>query len=152
MKYPISVQNEDKRKKCIDEFKKEFENIEEECEENDENEEKEFAHHFQFHYSTCAFVYYYLMRLNPYGRDMIKLQNYKNENPNRIFHSFNSFKTILNYGTDNRELIPDFYCYFDFLINLNCCWFGKYECKTLNDDFLLNSQKLSTFVYYLYME
>ena len=152
LKYPISVQNEDKRKKCIDEFKKEFENVEEECEENDENEEKEFPHHFQFHYSTCAFVYYYLMRLNPYGRDMIKLQNYKNENPNRIFHSFNSFKTILNYGTDNRELIPDFYCYFDFLINLNCCWFGKYECKTLNDDFLLNSQKLSTFVYYLYME
>ena len=155
LKYPISVQSEGNRKKCITEFIKEFENVEgecEECEENDENEEKEFIFHFQFHYSTSAFIYYYLMRLNPYGRNMIKLQNYQNENPNRIFTSFNSFKIIINSHTDNREMIPDFYCYFDFLINLNCCWFGKYENKIINDDFSVNSEKLSSYVYYLYKE
>ena len=40
LKYPISVQNEQDRKKCIDNFIKEYENLEEEYKSKDENEEK----------------------------------------------------------------------------------------------------------------
>jgi hypothetical protein len=147
MKYPISVQSDDNRSRCIQEYRNELENLEE----TEENEERGFVAHFQVHYSTSAFIYYYLMRLNPYGRDLIKLQNYQNENPNRIFSSLQSLKAILTSGVDNRELIPDFFCYFDFLINLNCNFFGKQITKIMNDDYILNSQKLSEYVYNLYL-
>ena len=147
MKYPISVQSDENRAKCSDEYRKELENLEE----SEENEERDFVSHFQVHYSTSAFIYYYLMRLNPYGRDLIKLQNYQNENPNRVFSSLQSLKAILTSGVDNRELIPDFFCYFDFLINLNCNFFGKQITNILNDDYILNSRKLSEYVYNLYL-
>ena len=155
MKYPISVQDEEKRNQTIEEYKKQLENLEE----GEETEEKEYPSHFQVHYSNAAFVYYYLMRLNPYGRDLIKLQNYHNENPNRIFSSFQSLEKILKAEVDNRELIPDFFCYFDFLINLNCSYFGQVKEYSINDDFEMEINSLSNhkniispYVYNLYRE
>ena len=155
MKYPISVQNEEKRNQCIDDYKTELNNMDE----DDKNEDREYASHFQVHYSNSAFIFYYLMRLNPYCQGMIKLQNYHNENPNRIFLSFQSLESILNSGADNRELIPDFFCYFDFLINLNCNFFGQVKPTSINDDFdILSNQKQKTkyifspYVHNLYRE
>ena len=146
MKYPVSMQNEEQREECIKKYIK-------------DKEEKNFCTHFDNHYSSAAYVYYYLMRLNPYGQDLIKLQNYHNENPNRIFSSFENLEHILSSGIDNRELIPDFFCYFDFLLNLNCSFFGETSQDSINDDFKMNFKELfddsniiSPFVYNLYID
>ena len=151
MKYPISAQNEKIREKRIKEYKKDLENFDD----VEEGEERELPAHSEVHYSNSAFIFYYLMRLNPYGQDLIKLQNYQNENPNRMFISFQGLETILKSGVDNRELIPDFFCYFDFLLNLNCNYLGKLMNGSLNDDFLLKSNKMNKmfeYVHNLYFE
>ena len=137
LKYPLSAQTEAQRIKCIEEYKTELNNIRENEEEEQENGEKEYPCHFRLHYSNSAYIYYYLMRLNPYCQDMIKLQNYQNENPNRIFSSYKNIEYFFKKGIDNRELIPDFFCSFEFLINLNCCFFGEVKNVRMNDDFIL---------------
>ena len=38
---------------------------------------------------------------------------------------------------DNRELIPEFYSMMEFLLNLNCCAFGKQSNSELIDDWKL---------------
>ena len=142
MKYPISIQNKEKRDDLIMKYEREYEG--------------KFQSHFNNHYSSAASIYYYLMRLNPYGQDLIRLQNYQNENPNRIFLSFESLEIILLSSADNRELIPDFFCYFDFFINLNCCFFGMIKEGEINDDFEISSEAskqnnvISPFVHNLY--
>ena len=144
MKYPISMQNPEKREKYINKFRREI-------------IEGKFNNHFDNHYSSSAFIFYYLMRLNPYGQGMIKLQNYRNENANRMFMSFEGLEKILSLGVDNRELIPDFFCYFDYLINLNCSFFGEVSDNGINDDFTINLKEsmkysISSFVYNLYKD
>ena len=127
MKYPISMQTEDKRNEAIQKYEM-------------EDEDNKFHSHFDSHYSNPAFVYYFLMRLNPFLQDMIKLQNYKNEDANRMFLSFESLGENLLNGSDNRELVPDFYSYFDFLINLNCSNLDEIETN-INDDFDVSSKQ-----------
>ena len=145
MKYPVSVQSKEKREDCIKKYKI-------------ESEEGGFQSHFNNHYSNPAYIYYYLMRLNPYLQGMIRLQNYQNENPNRIFLSFESLEVILSTAQDNRELIPDFFCYFDFLLNLNCNFLGEIQDDSINDDFKINvgetdkSSAISPFVHNLFKE
>ena len=51
-----------------------------------------FPFHLGTHYSTSSYIFYYLMRNNPYCQNMIKLQNYKQENPNRMFFLSNIHK------------------------------------------------------------
>ena len=92
------------------------------------------------HYSTSAYIYFYLMRLNPYGNNLIKLQNLSLEVPERMFSSFRDMEIILNNGSDNRELIPDLFCYCDFLINLNCCYYGYKNKNEMIDDFKIYSK------------
>jgi hypothetical protein len=55
MKYPISMQNKEKRENCIKKYEI-------------EKEDKKFQSHFNNHYSSAAYIFYYLMRLNPYGK------------------------------------------------------------------------------------
>ena len=133
MKYPITVQTEEKREQAKYKF------LEEDTSSN-------FPHHLGTHYSTPAYIFYYLMRINPYGTNLIKLQNYHLEDKNRIFNSFSEIEVILSVGNDNREMIPDFFCYFDFLCNLNCCFYGVKSNKELIDDFkLLNKVSLNNY-------
>ena len=75
------------------------------------------------------------MRLNPYLKSFIKLQSEELEDPNRTFNNFKDTEETLEFQNDNRELIPDFFCYFDFLLNSNCNLFGKYNSEFLIDDF-----------------
>lgn len=80
------------------------------------------------------------MRLNPYLKSIIKLQEDQLENPDRTFNNFKDTEETLVFQNDNRELIPDFFTYFDFLLNLNCNLFGNYSKEILIDDFsLLNN-------------
>ena len=83
------------------------------------------------------------MRINPYGTNLIKLQNYHLEDKNRMFNSFPEIEIILTIGNDNREMIPDFFCYYDFFCNLNCCFYGVKANKELIDDFKLLSKESS---------
>ena len=52
-----------------------------------------------------------------------------------MFNSFKEIEEILLTSNDNRELIPDFFCYFDFLCNLNCCFYGVRSSQQIIDDF-----------------
>ena len=74
---------------------------------NYEEEEKngEFPIHCGCHYSNAGFIYFFLMRQQPYGNLLIKLQGYNKENPNRCFLNFTELEKCLICGSDNRELI-----------------------------------------------
>ena len=129
MNYPYSQQSEKKRHEAMINFKKDVEDQEK------LDEEDKFPTHWINHYSTSAFIYYFLMRLNPYLKSFIKLQEGRLEEPNRTFNNFKETEETLDFQNDNRELIPDFFCYFDFLLNLNCNLFGIYNNELLIDDF-----------------
>ena len=47
--------------------------------------------------------------------------------PERLFSSLIRTISLLNDNEDNRELIPEFYYSFEFLINLNYNDFGTLE-------------------------
>ena len=129
MKYPISMQTEEKREDAANKFLSEAKNL-------------NFPSHLGTHYSTEAYILYYLMRINPYGTNLIRLQNYKLEDANRMFNNFTEIKEILKNNNDNREIIPDFFCYFDYFCNLNCCFYGYRTNKVVSeviDDFALNN-------------
>jgi hypothetical protein len=101
------------------------------------------------------------MRNSPACQNMIKLQNYKQENPNRMFLSFKDTQKILKTGSDSRELIPDLFCYIDYLCNVNCVYFGERTNLIIVDDFSISEQYnndtekcsnlISQFVKYLYL-
>ena len=151
LNYPISLQTERSREIIIEKFK--CENI---------NTTKFSCHLFK-HYSTSGYIYYYLMRMNPYEQNIITFQNFRLENSERIFNSFNELEEILKEDSDNRELIPDFFCYFDYYINLNCSYLGQRDNGNFNDDFIVNEininkapsksiNKISSYAYLLYRE
>ena len=129
MNYPHSQQTKQNREEAIINYLKDDE------EKNCEEEEEKFPSHWINHYSASAYIYYYLMRLNPYLQNFIKLQEEQLEDPNRTFNNFKDTEKTLEFQNDNRELIPDFFYYFDFLLNLNCNLFGKYNKDSLIDDF-----------------
>ena len=126
MNYPISMQSCDKREDEIAKFL-------------EDSKTSNYSYHCGTHYSTSSYVFYYLMRINPFGQNLIKLQNYKQENPNRMFLSFRETQLILETSTDNRELIPDLYCYIDYLCNLNCSYLGTRMNMNIVDDFYINN-------------
>ncbi|XP_049848404.1 protein FAN-like [Schistocerca gregaria] len=61
------------------------------------------------HYSTPAYVLYYLLRCLP--EHMLKLQNGKFDEPDRLFNSISeTWNNVLANPTDLKELIPEFFC------------------------------------------
>ena len=148
MNYPISMQNEEKRLNEIQKYKEDIKT-------------NKHSAHCGTHYSTSSYIFYYLMRNNPYCNNLIRLQNYKQENPNRMFLSFKDTQKILKTSSDNRELIPDLFCYIDYLCNVNCAFFGFRNNNILVDDFNISERFdddkekcynfITKFVKYLYM-
>jgi hypothetical protein len=65
---------------------------------------------------------------------MIKLQNYDKENPNRLFVSYYDTLNVFKSLPENRELIPDLFCHFDYYANLNCAYNGNKSNGLLVDD------------------
>ena len=98
---------------------------------NYEEEEKngEFPIHCGCHYSNAGFIYFFLMRQQPYGNLLIKLQGYNKENPNRCFLNFTELEKCLICGSDNRELIPDLLSKIECFLNLNCDFYGRLNIK-----------------------
>ena len=87
------------------------------------------------------------MRINPYSNNLIRLQSYKIEEPDRDFNSFEDLENIISIGFDNRELIPDIYCYIDYFINLNCSFLGIKRNEKIVDDFVIcNFKPVKNFI------
>lgn len=84
-----------------------------------------FRCHFQIHYSNSSFVNSYLVRMAPFTYNQIKLQNLAFDNPNRQFHSFEEYSTLMMEIFDNREMIPEMYLMMDHFLNLNFADFGR---------------------------
>ena len=123
--FPLSMQIEVKRKEAIIKYM--------------EDEGKNFRFHNGTHYSTSPYVYFFLMRINPYHQCLIKLQNYLKENPNRIFFSYNEILQSFKVVSENRELIPNLFCHFDYYCNLNCPFNGIKSTNQLIDDLFINN-------------
>ena len=119
LKYPVSAQNETNKEHKISKF---------------QDEEEKFPHHHGTHYSTSSYVYYYLMRSEPFTSLLVELQNYTQENPDRMMQDLKDTIKIINSGNDNRELIPELFCKIDFFININCVFFGTKKNNQLVDD------------------
>ena len=104
--------------------------------------------HFNQHYSTGGFVLYYLVRLIPFTYQHIIFQSNKFDSPTRLFSSINNIYLFLKVSEDNRELIPEFFFNFDFLVNLNYNDFGILEVN--EENYHLNN--VDTFCKYSFPE
>ena len=123
-KYPMAAQSKENQDIALNRFQ------------DDEESKQKFPAHFGTHYSTSSYVYYYLMREEPFTTLLVKLQGYKQENPDRTFYSLEELLFILTTGHDNREMIPDLFYKIEHLINLNCSDFGMKNKKLRVDDFI----------------
>ena len=83
------------------------------------------GNHFNNHYSTSAFVLYYLVRLLPYTNLLIDFQSLKFDIPERIFSDYNTFYSGLVHSSENRELIPELFYNFEMCLNINHINVGK---------------------------
>ena len=131
-KYPVTAQGEKQQKIKIDKY-------------NDEDEK--FKAHHGTHYSTSSYVEYYLMRNEPFTTLIVELQNYTQEDPNRLLLRIKDTINIINSGYDNRELIPELFSKIDNLVNVNCGFLGIKKNKELVDDIDFNMEKSPLAIY-----
>jgi hypothetical protein len=129
LKFPVSAQTEKNKDLLIKRYL-------EDC-------QFKFKYHSGTHYSTSAYVYFFLMRIEPFSTLLVKLQNYTQENPNRMFNGVQDTLFTLDSGNDNRELLPEFFSKIDFFINFNCVYYGKKVTKSIVDDAYINKGNIS---------
>ena len=118
-KYPISAQELSQRQTKIEKYR---------------DEDEVFNSHHGTHYSTAPYLFYYLMRIEPYTDLLVELQNYAQEDPNRLLLNLKDTIKIIDAGYDNRELIPELFCKIDCFVNVNCAFFGYKKNMKLVDD------------------
>ena len=80
---------------------------------------KTLGQHFNVHYSAGGHILYYLVRQNPITYDSIKFQSGKFDVASRLFYSIEHLLYIYRTTEENRELIPEFFYDYNFMINLN---------------------------------
>ncbi|OAA61622.1 beige/BEACH domain-containing protein [Niveomyces insectorum RCEF 264] len=82
--------------------------------------------HYGTHYSSAMVVSSYLIRLPPFVQSFLLLQGGHFDHPDRLFYSIEgAWKSASrDNGTDVRELIPEFFCLPEFLVNVNGYDFG----------------------------
>ena len=119
---PISVQDNDKREEFLKQFKQSFIN---EIKDN-------FAQ--SNHYSTSAYIYFYLMRTNPFTKGMLKFQSNNFDVPERQFFDFKQTLFLCQRHKNNRELIPELFSMPEVYLNLNFNDFGKQKEGLLIND------------------
>ncbi|CAH1159867.1 unnamed protein product [Phaedon cochleariae] len=76
--------------------------------------------HYGTHYSTSAFVFNWLIRMEPFTTMFLSLQGGKFDYPNRLFSSIGlSWKNCQRDTSDVKELIPEFYFLPEMFVNAN---------------------------------
>lgn len=76
--------------------------------------------HYGTHYSNSAGVLHYLIRLEPFTSLHIELQSGRFDVADRQFHSIaQTWKQLMDSPNDVKELVPEFFCFPDFLKNVN---------------------------------
>jgi hypothetical protein len=77
------------------------------------------------HYSTSAYIIFFLMRTNPFTNNMIKFQSNAFDLPERQYFDIQQTLYLCQKMGNNREIIPEFFCLPEMFINLNDNDFGK---------------------------
>ena len=95
--------------------------------------------HYGTHYSSSMIVCNFLIRVEPFTEQYLKLQGGHFDHPDRIFHSVpTSWASASRLNTtDVRELIPEFFYLPDFLENQNKFNFGKKQTGETIDQVVL---------------
>ena len=105
---------------------------------------KILGYYFNNHYSTSAYVLYYLVRVIPYTHLLIDFQSLKFDIPERIFNNYNSYSSGILGSSENRELIPELFHNFEICLNLNHNNIGKMNFSNdLINNFNSNRYKTS---------
>ena len=106
------------------------------------------GYHFNNHYSTSAFVLYYLVRLVPYTHLLIDFQSLKFDIPERIFSNYNTYSSGILNSNENRELLPEIFHCFEMCLNINHINVGKFNfSNNLINNF--NSNKYKTCIEFI---
>jgi len=94
-----------------------------------------FGSHFNSNYSTSGYVFYYLVRMNPFTSGLIKLQSNKFDVPERMFFTIYNHLNVLTSTVENRELVPEFFYNYEIFLNLNYLNLGylKKQKLIIND-------------------
>ncbi|KAI8930272.1 hypothetical protein BC831DRAFT_502404 [Entophlyctis helioformis] len=95
--------------------------------------------HYGTHYSSSMIVCSFLLRIEPFTQQYLKLQGGHFDHPDRLFHSIGgswASASRLN-TTDVRELIPEFFYLPEFLRNHNKFEFGVKQTGEVIDDVVL---------------
>ena len=77
------------------------------------------------HYSTSAYIFFYLMRTNPFTNAMIKFQSKAFDVPDRQYNNMKHTIYLCQKMNNNREIIPELFNIPEIYINLNYNDFGK---------------------------
>ena len=99
------------------------------------------------HYSTSAYICYYLMRANPFTDSMIKFQSNNFDVPDRQFFDLGQTLTLCEYNNNNREPIPELYTIPEVYINLNNNDFGK---LSINENNRIHNVQFAPYAYNAY--
>ncbi|XP_076665193.1 A kinase anchor protein rugose isoform X15 [Andrena cerasifolii] len=84
--------------------------------------------HYGTHYSTAAFVFNWMIRVEPMTTMFLALQGGKFDYPNRLFSSIAlSWKNCQRDTSDVKELIPEFFFLPEMLVNSNRYRLGRQE-------------------------
>ncbi|TMW56707.1 hypothetical protein Poli38472_006717 [Pythium oligandrum] len=113
-----------------EEFRTRYESLAEGADEDDPMSSKPF--HYGTHYSSAGIVLHYLMRMEPFTTQFLRLQGGKFDHADRLFSSVAGawksaagFESAQNGTQDVKELIPEFFYLPAFLKNVNHHEFGK---------------------------
>ena len=113
---PISVQDEKQREMFLSKSR------------YYSDEEEEISH--GNHYSTSAYTFFYLMRVNPFTNNMIRFQSNNFDAPDRQYSDMKQTILLCQKMNNNREMIPELFSIPEMYINLNDNDFGKQKDGT----------------------
>jgi len=108
-----------------------------------ENNYETMGYHFNIHYSTMAYINYYLMRMIPFTNCQIKLQSGHFDSPSRMFTSLENLLYVFSISDENRELCPEFFYNYESFLNLNYNDFGYFNLDKKQIHHFNNNQNCS---------
>jgi hypothetical protein len=82
------------------------------------------------HYSTSAYIVFYLMRANPFTNNMIRFQSKNFDVPDRQYNDMKQTIYLCQKMNNNREMIPELFSIPEIYINLNDNDFGRQKDGT----------------------